>query len=107
MLRHKNTSAPAALILARGHCRNVGHVHGSAGHFHRGASPCHTSPAAYLQPTMRRHGSLPAILLRTPSCSGQRLVLSRFGRKRFLIACIVIFTVASFACGAATNLAFF
>src|SRR6476620_2595331 len=30
----------------------------------------------------------------------------RFCRKRFLIACIVIFTFASFACGAATNLAF-
>jgi MFS transporter, DHA2 family, multidrug resistance protein len=30
----------------------------------------------------------------------------RFGRKRFLIACIIIFTVSSFACGAATNLAF-
>jgi len=29
----------------------------------------------------------------------------RFGRKRFLIACIVIFTAASFACGAATSLA--
>src|SRR5436305_5103941 len=29
----------------------------------------------------------------------------RFGRKRFLLACIVIFTVASFACGAATSLA--
>src|ERR1044071_7568898 len=29
----------------------------------------------------------------------------RFGRKRFLIICIVIFTVASFACGAARNLA--
>ena len=29
----------------------------------------------------------------------------RFGRKRFLIACIIIFTVASFACGAATSLA--
>src|SRR5215469_13762297 len=29
----------------------------------------------------------------------------RFGRKRFLIACIMIFTVASFACGAATSLA--
>ena len=29
----------------------------------------------------------------------------RFGRKRFLIACIVIFTVSSFACGAATSLA--
>src|SRR5436305_13038023 len=28
----------------------------------------------------------------------------RFGRKRFLIACIVIFTVSSFACGAATSL---
>jgi MFS transporter, DHA2 family, multidrug resistance protein len=28
----------------------------------------------------------------------------RFGRKRFLIACIVIFTVASFMCGAATSL---
>ena len=28
----------------------------------------------------------------------------RFGRKRFLITCIVIFTVASFACGAATSL---
>jgi DHA2 family multidrug resistance protein len=30
----------------------------------------------------------------------------RFGRKRFLITCIVIFTVASFACGAANSLAF-
>jgi DHA2 family multidrug resistance protein len=30
----------------------------------------------------------------------------RFGRKRFLIACIVIFTISSFACGSATNLAF-
>ena len=29
----------------------------------------------------------------------------RFGRKRFLIACIVIFTVSSFLCGAATSLA--
>ena len=30
----------------------------------------------------------------------------RFGRKRFLMVCIVIFTVASFACGAAPSLAF-
>lgn len=29
----------------------------------------------------------------------------RFGRKRFLITCIIIFTVASFACGAAQSLA--
>jgi MFS transporter, DHA2 family, multidrug resistance protein len=29
----------------------------------------------------------------------------RYGRKRFLIACIIIFTVASFACGAAQSLA--
>ncbi len=29
----------------------------------------------------------------------------RFGRKRFLIVCIVIFTVSSFACGSATSLA--
>ncbi len=28
----------------------------------------------------------------------------RFGRKRFLLTCIVIFTVSSFACGAATSL---
>ncbi len=28
----------------------------------------------------------------------------QFGRKRFLISCIVIFTVSSFACGAATSL---
>ena len=28
----------------------------------------------------------------------------RFGRKRFLITCIVIFTVSSFMCGAATSL---
>src|SRR5215469_12358377 len=28
----------------------------------------------------------------------------KFGRKRFLITCIMIFTVASFACGAATSL---
>ncbi len=28
----------------------------------------------------------------------------RFGRKRFLITCIVIFTVSSFVCGAATSL---
>src|SRR6202012_936901 len=26
----------------------------------------------------------------------------RFGRKRFLLSCIVLFTIASFACGAAT-----
>jgi DHA2 family multidrug resistance protein len=30
----------------------------------------------------------------------------RFGRKRFLIACIMIFTVSSFFCGAATSLGF-
>src|SRR5271167_4668248 len=30
----------------------------------------------------------------------------KFGRKRFLITCIVIFTVSSFFCGAATSLAF-
>src|SRR5574340_525423 len=29
----------------------------------------------------------------------------KFGRKRFLITCIIIFTVSSFACGAATSLA--
>jgi MFS transporter, DHA2 family, multidrug resistance protein len=29
-----------------------------------------------------------------------------FGRKRFLIACVIIFTVASFLCGAATSLGF-
>jgi len=29
----------------------------------------------------------------------------RFGRKRFLITCIIIFTVSSFMCGAATSLA--
>jgi DHA2 family multidrug resistance protein len=29
----------------------------------------------------------------------------KFGRKRFLITCIVIFTISSFACGAATSLA--
>src|SRR5580698_2953293 len=28
----------------------------------------------------------------------------RFGRKRFLIVCIIIFTISSFACGAATSL---
>jgi DHA2 family multidrug resistance protein len=28
----------------------------------------------------------------------------RFGRKRFLLFCIIVFTIASFACGAATNL---
>src|ERR1700729_2249972 len=28
----------------------------------------------------------------------------RFGRKRFLLSCIVIFTIASFACGAAPTL---
>ena len=30
----------------------------------------------------------------------------RFGRKRFLISCVVLFTVASFMCGAAPSLAF-
>ena len=30
----------------------------------------------------------------------------KFGRKRFLITCIVIFTISSFMCGAATSLAF-
>jgi MFS transporter, DHA2 family, multidrug resistance protein len=30
----------------------------------------------------------------------------RFGRKRFLITCVVIFTLASFCCGAAPSLAF-
>jgi DHA2 family multidrug resistance protein len=30
----------------------------------------------------------------------------KFGRKRFLIACVIIFTVASFLCGAAPSLAF-
>ncbi len=30
----------------------------------------------------------------------------RFGRKRFLVICVIIFTTASFFCGAATSLAF-
>ena len=30
----------------------------------------------------------------------------KFGRKRFLMACVIIFTVSSFACGAAPSLAF-
>jgi DHA2 family multidrug resistance protein len=30
----------------------------------------------------------------------------RFGRKRFLISCVVLFTIASFMCGAAPSLAF-
>src|SRR5471032_1489434 len=29
----------------------------------------------------------------------------RFGRKRFLITCIIIFTISSFMCGSATSLA--
>jgi DHA2 family multidrug resistance protein len=29
----------------------------------------------------------------------------KFGRKRFLVTCIIIFTISSFACGAATSLA--
>src|SRR6201981_2750585 len=28
----------------------------------------------------------------------------RFGRKRFLVSCVIIFTIASFACGAAPTL---
>ena len=30
----------------------------------------------------------------------------RFGRKRFLVTCVIIFTIASFACGAAPSLGF-
>src|SRR6516225_5863554 len=30
----------------------------------------------------------------------------RFGRKRFLVTCIIIFTISSFLCGAAPSLAF-
>jgi DHA2 family multidrug resistance protein len=30
----------------------------------------------------------------------------RFGRKRFLISCVILFTIASFMCGAAPSLAF-
>src|SRR6201996_5708076 len=30
----------------------------------------------------------------------------KFGRKRFLLSCIVIFTISSFACGAAPTLGF-
>src|SRR6266481_6399243 len=30
----------------------------------------------------------------------------KFGRKRFLLSCVAIFTIASFACGAAPTLAF-
>src|SRR6201994_1996058 len=30
----------------------------------------------------------------------------RFGRKRFLVTCVIIFTIASFACGAAPTLIF-
>ncbi len=41
-----------------------------------------------------------AIILPTSSWFSQR-----FGRKRFLLTCIVIFTVSSFACGAADSLA--
>ncbi|MGA3125405.1 MAG: DHA2 family efflux MFS transporter permease subunit [Candidatus Korobacteraceae bacterium] len=41
-----------------------------------------------------------AIILPTSSWFSQR-----FGRKRFLLICIVIFTVSSFACGAADSLA--
>ena len=36
----------------------------------------------------------------------QQLVLAQFGRKRFLMTCVAIFTAASFACGAAPTLAF-
>ncbi len=41
-----------------------------------------------------------AIILPTSTWFSQR-----FGRKRFLLTCIVIFTVSSFACGAADSLA--
>jgi DHA2 family multidrug resistance protein len=40
-----------------------------------------------------------AIILPVSNWFGQR-----FGRKRFLLTCIVIFTVSSFACGASTSL---
>ena len=41
-----------------------------------------------------------AIILPVSNWFGQR-----FGRKRFLLTCIVIFTISSFACGAANSLA--
>jgi DHA2 family multidrug resistance protein len=41
-----------------------------------------------------------AVILPTSSWFSQR-----FGRKRFLLTCIVIFTISSFACGAADSLA--
>ncbi len=38
--------------------------------------------------------------------SGSNWFALRFGRKRFLITCVIIFTIASFCCGSAPTLAF-
>ena len=55
----------------------------------------------------RRRGFRRAISSRTPSsCPPAAWFSALFGRKRFLMACIGIFTLASFACGAAPNLSF-
>ena len=62
--------------------------------------------AGVFRPRMTRpRGCSPVTWWRTPSCcppaGGFRI---KFGRKRFLITCIGIFTLSSFFCGAATSL---
>ena len=84
---------------------DVGDVHGSDRYFDRQRRACRTSPAVFPPPPMKPPGCSPAIWWRTPWCCRPAAgSLCKFGRKRFLITCILIFTASSFMCGAATSL---
>ena len=91
--------------MAGGHCGDAGDVYGSAGHFHcrgRASYIAGSVSATNDEATWVLTSYLVANAIVLPASGWFAL---RFGRKRFLIACIVIFTASSFACGAATSLA--
>ena len=87
-------------------CGYAGDVHGGAGYLYRRGRPAlHRGQRLGHQ----RRSYLGADQLPGCEChhsSRQQLVLHQVRTQRFLIACIAIFTVSSFFCGAATSLGF-
>ena len=97
-------TSPSGKSVAHRHLGDARHLYGGDRHLHRqrGASAyCGSLSATTDEATWVLTSYLVANAIILPASGWFAL---RFGRKRFLITCIVIFTISSFICGAATSL---
>jgi DHA2 family multidrug resistance protein len=96
--------APQSESLAHRARGDRAHVHGGARYLHRGrgaAQYCRELVGTIDEATWVLTSYLVANAIVLPASGWFAL---RFGRRRFLLFCIVVFTISSFFCGAATSL---